>query len=260
MKERETEWITISDAMASIVAILIFFMIAILLSSGKQTKKVPELIKKISQLQTTVDSLMPTHTGKIDPAMVQAVKSRQEISRMMEQCYVDVIKGTSLEKYIELNTDQLQFTFTNITFKSENPCFEVKDPTLLEPFWKALQSLLEQEPNSIVIIEGYADRDTFLGGKVICKPCEGMDIDENHCFSDNIGLSASRALEGKRRLTKGWNLGLSERVVVAGYGSTKYDDNLSNDQNRRVIFKVELNVKRSTYIAKDPTEFSAISQ
>lgn len=251
MKEKETEWIAISDSMASIVAILLFFIIAILLSSGKQTKKVPELIKKISQLQTTVDSLMPKHTAKIDPALVQAIKSRQEIIKMMEQCYVDVVRGTSLEKYIELDTNQLQFTFKGITFKSENPCFEVKDPTLLEPFWKALRSLLEKETNSIVIIEGYADRDTFLSKKVICKPCEGMEKDENHCFSDNIGLSASRALEGKRSLTKGWNLDLSERVVVAGYGSTKYDDNLTNDQNRRVIFKVELNAKRSSYVVKD---------
>lgn len=225
MKEKETEWVSIGDAMASIIAILIFFVIAVLLNSVNQTK----------QVNQTIDSLKNAQV--MDQRMIQAKLRRQETVKVLTQFYDDVTQGTTLDQAIELDTIQLLIKFKDGAFSPSSPCFSGLMLERLKPARDYFRALLENKTISILVIEGYTDSKPFHGERY--EGCEGMK--NQYYYTDNIGLSASRALEGKRTLTKDWNSELSERVAISGYGLTKFDHTLSDDENRRVIFKIELN-------------------
>jgi hypothetical protein len=226
MKEKESEWVSIGDAMASIIAILIFFVIAVLFNSVNQN----------IQGQRTIDSL--AHTRHIiDSAMIQAKLRRQETIKVLTQFYNEVIQDRTLYQAIELDTVKLLIKFKDSAFSVASPCFDSSMQNRIESARGYFRELLENNTISILVIEGYTDSQPFNGQRY--QGCEGMI--NQYYYTDNIGLSASRALEGKRKLTEGWELALSERVVISGYGFTKLDHTLSEDENRRVIFKVELN-------------------
>ncbi|MFC5411507.1 hypothetical protein ACFPMF_19455 [Larkinella bovis] len=226
MKEKESEWVSIGDAMASIIAILIFFVIAVLFNSVNQR----------SQGQKTIDSLI-NKSQIMDESMMQAKLRRQETVKVLAQFYNDVTQGTMLDKAIELDTVHLLIKFKDGAFAPSSPCFNTLMQQRLKPARDYFRALLEKKLISILVIEGYTDSKPFHGERY--EGCEGMK--NQYYYTDNIGLSASRALEGKRTLTKDWGSDLSERVAVSGYGLTKFDHTLSEDENRRVIFKVELN-------------------
>lgn len=226
MKEKESEWVSIGDAMASIIAILIFFVIAVLLNSVNQAK----------QVNQTIDSLRNS-AQVMDIAMMQAKLRRQETVKVLAQFYNDITQGTTLDQAIELDTVQLLIKFKDGAFSPSSPCFNELMQERLKPARDYFRSLLERKLISILVIEGYTDSKPFHGERY--EGCEGMK--NQYYYTDNIGLSASRALEGKRTLTKDWGSDLSEHVAVSGYGLTKFDHTLSDDENRRVIFKVELN-------------------
>ena len=93
---------------------------------------------------------------------------------------------------------------------------------------KSLQAMLQEQKNMRLMIEGHTDRTPFYGRHQVSP--------QNFC-SDNQCLSEYRAQAVRDYLTAG---GIApQRLRAIGYGASQPFSSLSNDQNRRVVLRLD---------------------
>lgn len=204
MKDKPSEWISISDLMAGIMAVI---MLLLIMSELKQ----------------------------------QAMKYKLQYERKQKVMQVFEVMNTKLQKLDIANLATFDTVSNKIIFK--DAIFEKGSAKLTEPIKKAFSEvkyyivdLLKKDSTVVISVDGHTDDD----------PVKSIVTDYNKygaVYDDNYTLSAARAREARKILIGDLPKELSDRVIVAGYGSTRLLDknNPLSAVNRRV--EISINFK-----------------
>lgn len=235
MKDQESEWISVSDLMTSIIAVMVIFIIASLRNTSNVKRELTNMRDTLSHNKNE---------------LVKVTREKQRVDSLLESENLAIKQG--LQSFV----DQVNFNGSHLvrldskgtTAIFENGVFEPSKPCLTGPLIENvnlsrnhLLEILQKDDSRVLVIEGYTDTIPYIKAP-IREPinCNGR----NYFIDNNVDLSVFRAQETRNVLTNKWDDSIKDRVIIAGYGSTKQDRNLG-DANRRVTISI---VKESLLI------------
>jgi chemotaxis protein MotB len=197
MKDKPSEWVSISDLMSSVVAVVVLLLV-------------------ISVLQNQVAA----ESGEI----VQ----REVVTKFLTELKNNLIKqGADSLVYIDINSQKI--ILPDNVFSSGSACVTPKAKEAVMLFQKDLITVLNTVKTTQVLVEGHTDN------VPVQRPV--IDYIKNcTVYDDNYTLSAARAREVRQLLVNSLNTEYSKRFIVAGYGDSHPLNgiNPSDSKNRRV--------------------------
>ncbi|MCF0061358.1 OmpA family protein [Dyadobacter chenwenxiniae] len=215
MKEHESEWISVSDFMASLIGVLVIFLIAAVIEESGVGNSVEEIERRKEE--------------KAIEVMLRGIAQETKNERNPNS----IFKIYPERRTLEMDTAH---------FASGSPCLAKEAEIQLRRHAAKISELLVTYNRAIVTIEGYADttrvpQSTFF-------PC-GKN---SYQYGDNVTLSLHRAQEARSILISEWNnVKLSERVAILGYGATKPAPGAKSlNANRRVLVRFVPGTKART--------------
>ncbi len=207
MKDTGSEWITISDLMASVVSVVVMLLVVSVLQQA-----ISEANRQLMQSQS--------------------VHAQRQIIQEVFQDMQEYFKQENIEGMISFDFDKDKVTFGEGIFEKGSAIVthDVQD-ALYKSKPKVLE-FLNKSSNGIIYIEGHSDNTPVLH-PVINKSKYGA------VYDDNYTLSAARAREARNVLLGELPDSLANRIVVAGFGYSRPIEGLKPDNaaNRRIEIK-----------------------
>lgn len=208
IEEHDSEWTSITDLMTSVTAVLVIFIVVVI-------QQIPKPMPPVNPT--------PTHDQRKDLLAL----SKEGLASIYSS-----IKRNGSGDVVRIAGDSLSLIFEDGAFDDSKPCLTSKLSGSIDKVQDEFKRYLI-ESDRILLIEGFTDTTLFRNPKQCF--CDSKNA---YWLTDNISLSAFRALEARRTLTAGWDIVIAERVAIAGFGPTKYEPDIG-DFNRRVIIKVD---------------------
>lgn len=204
MKDKPNEWVSISDLMSGVMAIVMLLLV-------------------MSVLQKTYSEF------KYQQSLSQGLEAKQkQVSTMLnelkksisQQGNGDLISFNIADARITLKDNIFEKGSACITTKAEEAFKNIKD--------KILEHLNSNSKNSI-FVEGHTD------SIPVSNPVTNYD---KYCtvYDDNFTLSSARAREARKLLIADIDPEIAKRVIVAGYGESRPIAGLDSEdpRNRRI--------------------------
>ncbi len=207
MREREkpTEWVSISDLMAGVMAVVMLLLVVSVLQSVYAEVRYQEEIKQ------------------------RVNKKKQTVTHLLQE-----IKKTFTEmgagELVDFDFQSSKMIIKDNVFNLGSACLTPEANSVFYKIHPLMMTYLMQNKKGQITIEGHTDN----------LPVSGPVLDlKRYCtvYDDNYTLSAARAREARRfLLQEELDTDMARRVIVAGYGASHPLKNYapSDRRNRRV--------------------------
>ena len=224
MKDTGSEWISISDLMASVVSVVVMLLVVSIMQQA-----ISLLNQRLSQDQSLVTQ-------------------RQIVTEMFKEMQ-NFLKQENVDTMASFDYDSYRIVFREGIFEKGSA---IVTDDVQDALYKSKSKVLEflnRLPNGVIYIEGHSDN-TPVKQPVINKQLYGA------VYDDNYTLSAARAREARNILLGELPDSLANRIVVAGYGHSKPIDGLNPDNaaNRRIEIRFVLENEEKVDSEKDVVE------
>lgn len=205
MQKKPSEWVSISDLMSGVMAVvMLLLVISVLQSTYAEIKHKQELEgSQKSQQQKIADTL----TDIKNEVMNQG--------------------GNGL---IDFNLDQGKITLKDSVFAQGSACITPEAAQAFTSIQGKIELFLKESARTSIFVEGHTDN------APVSKPVTDFN---KFCtvYDDNYTLSAARAREARKLLIGTLDEVSAKRIIVAGYGDSQPLSGVTPDSsaNRRVV-------------------------
>lgn len=204
MKDKPNEWVSISDLMAGVMAVVMLMLVlSVIQNKVAEVKREQEKNSGQAAAQQKLNSLMHS--------------MQREMIEQGDAALVGFDMGSG------------KITLRDKIFASGSACITPQAKDALARLAPRIQEFVSSSTNNQVFVEGHTDN---LG---VNKPV--VDY-ARFCtvYDDNYTLSAARAREARKLLIANLNNIQSHRVIVAGFGDSQPLSGISpgDERNRRV--------------------------
>jgi Flagellar motor protein len=189
MKDKPNEWVSISDLMSGVMAVVMLLLV-------------------MSVLQKTWSDI------KHKQEMQQGVNSQKvKINKLLENIK-NSIDGTGNEGLISLDVSSQKITLRDGIFTRGSACITEQARQAFTSIEVQMDKFLNEFTTGQVFIEGYTDN------LPVAHPVTNF---ASFCtvYDDNFTLSAARAREARKLIVGELNPNMARRVIVAGYGDSQ---------------------------------------
>ena len=207
MREKPNPFISISDLMAGVTAVVMLLLVV--------------MVIRIS---------------------VMADEAEKERKRGISQTINAIRDSMGEQTYIELDSTSGTITLLDVAFERGSACLnESIENTLRQKIAPIISEVLQDSAHSniLVYIEGHTDNLPVKGISADIKKCA--------LFDDNYSLSAGRAREARKAILAevSNDTSISRRIAVVGFGPDRLKNPRRPNaaENRRVEIRLITNVK-----------------
>lgn len=204
MKDKPNEWVSISDLMAGVMAVVMLLLV-------------------MSILQKTYADL------KHQQELAQGgAAQKRKIDNMLNELKTSVQQQGATDLII-FNTNEARITLKDNIFEQGSACITPLAASALQSIQGKIAIFLQSNPNASVIVEGHTD------SLPVSRPVTDFS---RFCtvYDDNFTLSAARAREARKLLIGNLTEREAKKFIVAGYGDSQSLSgiNSTDPKNRRV--------------------------
>lgn len=214
MKQKSNPFMSISDLMAGVTAVVMLFLVVSALQVVAVKQEQDEERRKN---EATMNDLAEKHRNRVLDALL---KIRQEV------------ENRSLQNFIAIDTVENVISLSENSFPEASACIDPKVNDILREISPILVDVLMDSTLDVSIqFEGHTDP-------------RGIRSDNNACarFDDNYSLSACRAREARKVVLASVknDRSISRKISVVGYGPDrlKNEENKFAPENRRVEIRL----------------------
>ncbi|WP_318363444.1 flagellar motor protein MotB [Enterobacter sp.] len=189
MKDKPNEWVSISDLMSGVMAVVMLLLVmSVLQKTWSDIKHKQEMEKGISAQRAMVGE------------MLGSIKT--------------TLNGTANEGLVALDVNSQKITLRDGVFNRGSACIASQASQALATIETQVVRFLTEFKSGQVYIEGYTDN------LPVTRPVTNYEI---FCtvYDDNFTLSAARAREARKFIVGDLAQALARRVIVAGYGDSQ---------------------------------------
>jgi len=189
MKDKPNEWVSISDLMAGVMAVVMLLLV-------------------MSVLQKTYSDLK--HKQELEKS---SSSQREKVGNMLNELK-DSLSGTANEGLVVLDVNAQKITLRDGVFNRGSACITEQARLAFSSIEARVADFLTEFKNGKVYVEGHTDN------LPVSHPVTNF---ESFCtvYDDNFTLSAARAREARKLIVGALSSANAKRVVVAGYGESQ---------------------------------------
>ncbi|BBR19162.1 TPA: OmpA/MotB family protein [Enterobacter roggenkampii] len=189
MKDKPNEWVSISDLMSGVMAVVMLLLV-------------------MSVLQKTWSDI------KHKQEMEQGVNAQRARVGEMLGSIKTTLDGTANEGLVALDVNSQKITLRDGVFNRGSACIASQASQALATIETQVVRFLTEFRSGQVYIEGYTDN------LPVTRPVTNF---ESFCtvYDDNFTLSAARAREARKFIVGDLAQAFARRVIVAGYGDSQ---------------------------------------
>jgi chemotaxis protein MotB len=198
MREKSNEWVSISDLMAGILAVVMLLLVVSVLQQIYERAKHEAIVKAQEAELNEVKS-------KIEEQKKQASNVLKEIEKMFQD--------RGLKDLLHVDFDQFKIMLKEGLFLVGSACIRKEVSSALSLIRSYLDAYFHANSVGLIQIEGHTDN----------LPVSTPVINyRKYCtvYDDNYTLSAARAREAMKAI---WTKSVmyQNRIIVAGFGSSR---------------------------------------
>ncbi|RRO03034.1 OmpA/MotB family protein [Pectobacterium aquaticum] len=189
MKDKPNEWVSISDLMSGVMAVVMLLLV-------------------MSVLQKTWSDI------KHKQEMEQGTNAqRAKVGEMLGSIKAS-LNGTANEGLVALDVNSQKITLRDGVFNRGSACIAPQANQAFATIETQVVQFLNEFTTGQVFIEGYTDN------LPVTRPVTNF---ESFCtvYDDNFTLSAARAREARKFIVGDLAPAIARRVIVAGYGDSQ---------------------------------------
>ena len=189
MKDKPNEWVSVSDLMSGVMAVVMLLLV-------------------MSVLQKTWSDV------KHKQEMEQGIGAqRAKVSKMLEEIKTS-LDGMQNEGLVALDSGSQKITLRDGVFNRGSACIAPAARQAPATSQTQVVKFLNEFSAGQVYIEGYTDN------LPVARPVTNFD---SFCtvYDDNFTLSAARAREARKFIVGDLKTAIARRVIVAGYGDSQ---------------------------------------
>jgi chemotaxis protein MotB len=213
MKDKPNEWVSISDLMAGVMAVVMLLLV-------------------VSVLQQVY--LEEKHQNELESSVAFKKKNINKIFDQMNTTFTNL----NLADLINFDSTLSKITIKDGIFERGSAKITPTVQAAFEQTQSKIKEFLEIVPNGKIYVEGHTDN----------IPVARPVIDHSRfgaVYDDNYTLSAARAREARRFIIGNLDKEEVNRVIVAGFGSSKplNPEKPEDGVNRRVEIRFTIEVE-----------------
>lgn len=217
MKDKPNEWVSISDLMSGVMAVVMLLLV-------------------ISVVQKTYAEMK--HKQELEQG---ENAKRVKVTRMLTDLKSS-LNRQGMTDLIDFNVSEARITLKDGAFEKGSACITSLAKEALGSIENKIIEHLKTSNNYSIFVDGHTDSDP------VKMPVTNYD---KYCtvYDDNYTLSAARAREARKLLINQLTDKQAKRVIVAGYGDSRpLPGILDNDpRNRRVEIQFIINRNNEDY-------------
>ncbi|MGK4462726.1 OmpA/MotB family protein [Rahnella inusitata] len=189
MKDKPNEWVSISDLMSGVMAVVMLLLV-------------------MSVLQKTWSDI------KHKQEMEQGTNAQRARVGEMLGSIKTTLDGTANEGLVALDVNSQKITLRDGVFNRGSACVASQASQALATIETQVVRFLTEFTSGQVYIEGYTDN------LPVNRPVTNFEV---FCtvYDDNFTLSAARAREARKFIVGDLAPAFARRVIVAGYGDSQ---------------------------------------
>ena len=189
MKDKPNEWVSISDLMSGVMAVVMLLLV-------------------MSVLQKTWSDI------KHKQEMEQGINAQRARVGEMLGSIKTMLDGPANEGLVALDVNSQKITLRDGVFNRGSACIASQASQALATIETQVVRFLTEFRSGQVYIEGYTDN------LPVTRPVTNF---ESFCtvYDDNFTLSAARAREARKFIVGDLAQAFARRVIVAGYGDSQ---------------------------------------
>lgn len=188
MKEKASEWVSISDLMAGVMAVVMLLLV-------------------MSVLQKTYAQL------KHQQELAQGGAAQKERIENMLSDLQKSVEAQGASNLMVFNADEGKITLKDNIFEKGSACITPVAAEVFKNVDAKIADFLQSNPKATIYVEGHTD------SAPVANPVTDY---KRFCavYDDNFILSAARAREARKLLAAQLNEEQAKRVIVAGFGDS----------------------------------------
>lgn len=204
MQKKPSEWVSISDLMSGVMAVVMLLLV-------------------ISVLQNTYAEMK--HKQALESGQVA---QKQKITIMLNEIKQSVSEQ-GVDNLIDFNVEQGKITLKDNVFARGSACVTPQAVQAFTSIQDRIATLLTESNHATIFVEGHTDN--LPVNSPVTNYREFCTV-----YDDNFTLSAARAREARKLLIGKLDTITAKRVIVAGYGESQPLPNIdpADARNRRV--------------------------
>ncbi|WP_101102918.1 OmpA family protein [Macromonas bipunctata] len=204
MKDKPSEWVSISDLMAGVMAVVMLLLVVAVLQKTVSEMKLKSEVEK------------------------SKAASKQSLSLLINNIR-DSFKSQGAENIANFDLSSGKITLKDNVFGRGSACITSEAKLAFAKAEQKIAEFLIETNGGAIYVEGHTDN----------LPVKNPVTDiSRFCtvYDDNYTLSAARAREARRLLVGTLDADTAKRIIVAGYGDSQPLTGISpqDDKNRRV--------------------------
>ncbi|EFQ61232.1 OmpA/MotB family protein [Pseudomonas lactucae] len=215
MKEKPNEWVSISDLMAGVMAVVMLMLVVSVLQN-----KAAEAAMAVEKQQ--MEAARQEERSKGDAAQ------RASLSKLLAAMQSD-LQRTGETDLVDIDIQNRRLTLPDNAFARGSACITPAAQGALTLLSARVATFIKDYGQGQVLVEGHTDN------LPVSRPVTDY---ERFCtvYDDNYTLSAARAREARKLLIQAIEPQQARRVVVAGYGDSRPKPGIdpASALNRRV--------------------------
>lgn len=207
MQKKPSEWVSISDLMSGIMAVVMLMLV-------------------ISVLQNTYAEIK--HKQELEGGQKS---QQQKVQKMMTDMKNSVSKQGA-DGLVDFNLDQGKITLKDNVFARGSACITPQAAQAFNSIQDKIGKFLTDSQYAGIYVEGHTDN--LPVGSPVTNFQQFCTV-----YDDNFTLSAARAREARKLLIGKLDAATAKRVIVAGYGDSQPLKGIPPEdaRNRRVEVK-----------------------
>lgn len=207
MQKKPSEWVSISDLMSGVMAVVMLLLV-------------------ISVLQNTYSKMK--HKQESEGGQVA---QKQKVIEVLSDIKNSVLTQKA-ENLIDFNLKERKITLKDNVFSRGSACITPQAAQAFISIQDKVATLLQNTEQISIFVEGHTDN--IPVGSPVTNYHEFCTV-----YDDNFTLSAARAREARKLLIGKLDDATAKKVIVAGYGDSQPLTNTdpSDAKNRRVEVK-----------------------
>lgn len=207
MQKKPSEWVSISDLMSGVMAVVMLMLV-------------------ISVLQNTYAEIK--HKQELEGGQKS---QQQKVQKMMTDMKNSVSKQGA-DGLVDFNLDQGKITLKDNVFARGSACITPQAAQAFNSIQDKIGQFLTDSQYAGIYVEGHTDN--LPVGSPVTNFQQFCTV-----YDDNFTLSAARAREARKLLIGKLDAATAKRVIVAGYGDSQPLKGipLEDARNRRVEVK-----------------------
>ena len=189
MKDKPNEWVSVSDLMSGVMAVVMLLLVmSVLQKTWSDVKHKQEMEQGINAQRARVGEMLGSIKTTLD--------------------------GTANEGLVALDVNSQKITLRDGVFNRGSACIASQASQALATIETQVVRFLTEFRSGQVYIEGYTDN------LPVTRPVTNF---ESFCtvYDDNFTLSAARAREARKFIVGDLAQAFARRVIVAGYGDSQ---------------------------------------